>query len=39
MPVKPMLLRVYCLAKVITAHGFTGKALAVIVSYKPDRLR
>ena len=25
-PVKPILIRVLCLEKVITAHGFTGKA-------------
>ncbi len=31
MPVKPMLMRVFCLAKVITAHGFTGHPLAAIL--------
>jgi len=29
-PVKPMLPMVFCMAKFLTAHGFTGKALAVI---------
>ena len=29
-PVKPMLLRVFFLAKVVTAHGFTGETLGPI---------
>ena len=30
MPVKPMLIRIFCLANVIMAHGFTGHTLAAM---------
>jgi hypothetical protein len=33
-PVKPMLLRVFFLTKVVTAHGFTGETLATINNYE-----
>jgi len=26
-PIKPMRIKVFCLGKVMTAHGFTGNAL------------
>jgi hypothetical protein len=37
-PIKPMRIKVFCLAKVMTAHGFTGNALGGIIKINGEKL-